>query len=46
MKGTQSLQFWSILGPNLPPENKNIEPKLYYKLYPIDYQITQVSVAT
>ena len=34
MKGTQSLQFRSILEPNLPPENKNIEPKFYYKLYP------------
>ena len=37
MGHTQNLQFWSIFGPNLPPEN----PKGCQKLNPYEYQITQ-----
>ena len=36
MERTQSLQFWSILGPNLPPENQKycLKPKFLPKLLP------------
>ena len=36
MERTQNLQFWSILGPNLPPENQKhcIKPNFSPKLVP------------
>ena len=44
MGHTQNLQFWSIFGPNLPPENPKGCQKLnfFQNLNPYEYQITQV----
>ena len=41
---TQSLQFWSIFGPNLTPENQKYcqKPKFIHNLHPQDYKKTQV----
>ena len=42
IKHTQSLQFCSILGSNLPLENQKncLKPKILQKLHPYEYKIT------
>ena len=44
MEHNQSLQFWSILGSDLLPENQNIakKPKFLQKPHPQEYQIMEV----
>ena len=44
MEGTQSLQFWSIFGPNLSPENEKYleKTKFYEKLHRQEYLIKQI----